>query len=100
MPNKHIEEVELPRGTVEKDPKLAKQLAKAEERKSTIGLVVGLICIVAGVIIIYAGVEGSIDWTFKAVGLESKLAKASPGVVLAVVGAIIIWITKFRYVVK
>jgi hypothetical protein len=50
--------------------------------------------------LIYAGVEGSIDWSLKGIGLESKLAKASPGVVLAVIGAIVIGFTRFRFIVK
>jgi hypothetical protein len=100
MADKHVEEVELPKKAIEQNPELARDLARAERAKSTFGLVIGLICVVGGLALIYAGVEGSIAWTFKGVGFESKLAKASPGVILAVVGVIIIWITRFRYIVK
>jgi uncharacterized protein YjeT (DUF2065 family) len=100
MADKNIEEVILPKQTVEQNPELARQLAREEAKKSTFGLVIGLICLVAGLVLIYAGVEGSIDWTLKGIGLESKLAKASPGALLFVVGVIIIWITRFSYVVK
>jgi hypothetical protein len=100
MADKKIEEVELSQKFAEQNPELARDLAKREGSKSTLGLVIGLICVVGGIALIYAGVEGSIDWTLKVMGLESKLAKASPGVVLSVAGVIIIWITRFRYIVK
>ena len=100
MADKRIEEVEVTENVVREHPELAKQLAKGEQQKSTFGLVIGLICVVGGLALIYAGVEGSIDWTLKGMGLESKLAKASPGVILFLVGLYIIWITRFRYIVK
>jgi len=100
MAEKHVEEVELPKGVAEQNPELAKDLARREGVKSTLGLIVGLICVVGGLALIYAGVEGSIDWTLKAAGLESKLAKASPGVIMVVAGVIIIVATRFRYIVR
>ena len=100
MADKYIEEVELPQESLEKTKELAERILKAEEKKTTIGLIIGLICIVAGIILILLGVDGSIDWTLKGMGLESNLAKASPGVVLAVIGLIIIWVTRFSFKIK
>ena len=100
MADKHAEEVELTRQTVEQNPGLARDLAKREGNKAIFGLIIGLICVVGGLVLIYAGVEGSIDWSLKALGLESKLAKASPGALAIVAGVIIIWFTRFSYKVK
>jgi hypothetical protein len=100
MADKYIEEVQLPTKTVDENPELARELARWEGIKSTLGLIIGLICVVGGLALIYAGVEGSIDWSLKGMGLESKLAKASPGVVLTVIGAIVIGFTRFRFIVK
>jgi hypothetical protein len=62
---------------------------------SIIGLVLGLICILLGAFLCYAGITGTSDWTIKLFGLESNLFKATPGVILFVIGFLVIWLTKY-----
>jgi hypothetical protein len=100
MADKHVEEVILPKKTAEQNSRLALNLVQWEGIKAIFGLVIGLICVVGGLALIYAGVEGSIDWSLKGLGLESKLAKASPGALVIVAGVVIIWVTRFSYKVK
>ena len=59
-----------------------------------LGLILGLTCIVAGTILGLHGVAGSTSWTAKALGLESSINDAAPGVVLFVVGLFYVWITR------
>lgn len=54
------------------------------------GLVISLVCIVAGAIMIFKGLNGSFDWAFKeAHTFETKLTNASPGIGFALFGVII-----------
>jgi hypothetical protein len=65
-----------------------------EYRYSRLGLVLGLICILAGVALFVNGVAGTTNWTVEVMGLSWKLNDAAPGAVLAAVGVLIIWLTK------
>lgn len=63
---------------------------------SMTGLVLGLTCIVGGIILFLHGVAGPASgWTVKFLGLESNISDAAPGVILFVVGFFIVLITKF-----
>ena len=59
-----------------------------------LGLVLGLACIIGGIILGLNGVGGATSWTAKLLGLESQINDAAPGVVLFIVGVFYVWITK------
>jgi hypothetical protein len=65
---------------------------------SILGLLLGLACIVGGILLFFHGVTGSASWTAKFIGAESKLSDAAPGVVLFVVGGLIVFVTRFRFI--
>jgi hypothetical protein len=65
MTEKRVEEVIIGKKTAAQNQALARQLAEAEQRKSTIGFIIGALCLAAGVWMIITGIDGSIDWTFK-----------------------------------
>jgi hypothetical protein len=63
---------------------------------SVIGLVVGLACILTGLVLGLAGVTGHTTFTASLLGLSTNLTDAAPGVVVFVVGIFMVWITKFK----
>ena len=67
---------------------------------SLLGLVLGLACILGGIILCLHGVVGSTNWTAKFLGAESKISDAAPGVILYIVGFFIVWITRFSVMVQ
>ena len=58
------------------------------------GLILGLSCIVGGVVLGLNGVAGSTSWSAKLLALESQINDAAPGVVLFIVGIFLVRITK------
>ncbi len=60
------------------------------------GLVVGVICVIAGLALFLNGVTGSTSWTARVLGAESKLSDAAPGVVFGILGFFIIYVTRYR----
>jgi hypothetical protein len=73
---------------------LAHRVIGLEYIYGMLGLVLGLTCILGGVILGLRGVTGSTSWTAKAVRLSSNVNDATPGVVLFIVGIFLVWITK------
>jgi hypothetical protein len=63
---------------------------------SIIGLVLGLVCIITGAALFFAGVVGATSWTASLLGLQSKVTDAAPGSVLFIVGLFVVWATRFR----
>ncbi len=59
------------------------------------GLVLGLACVIGGMVLLIHGIAGSTNWTAKILGLESEISDAAPGTLLFVVGVLIVWITRF-----
>lgn len=57
---------------------------------SLCGLIVGLVCIVEGIMLFLHGVAGETGWTAKTLGAESQLSDAAPGVVLFLVGLVVL----------
>lgn len=71
------------------------QAIAGEYRYAMLGLVLGMACIIGGVILCLNGVAGSTSWTAKLFGLfQSKINDAAPGVVLFVVGIFFVVATK------
>jgi hypothetical protein len=61
-----------------------------------LGISLGALFCVAGFVLIVLGLSGSIEWVFEATNFKSKISNASPGVMLALMGMIIIWRYKPR----
>jgi hypothetical protein len=67
---------------------------------SLAGLVLGLVCVIGGIILFLHGVTGSTSWTAKFIGLESNISDAAPGAILFIVGLFVVWITRFDIKVR
>ena|ERR1700688_4288640 len=63
---------------------------------TVIGLVVGTILCLGGLAIVIMGFTGSITWLVQGAGLSSKLYNASPGVMFAAFGLVVLWRFKPR----
>jgi hypothetical protein len=59
------------------------------------GLILGIICIIGGVLLFLNGVTGSSSWTAKILGNESNLTDAAPGAILFIVGLFVIIATRY-----
>jgi len=62
---------------------------------SLAGLVLGLVCIIGGIVLFFNNITGSTSWVAKIIGLNSSVTNAAPGAVLFIVGLFIVYITKF-----
>ena len=67
---------------------------------SLAGLLLGLACIVGGILLFFHGVSGSSSWVGEVIGVKSKLSDAAPGTVLFVVGLAVVWLTRFAVRVR
>ena len=76
------------------------RLATLQLIYSLSGLVVGLACIVGGIVLFFHGVAGSSSWVGEFIGVQSKLSDAAPGTVLFVVGLVVVWLTRFAVRVR
>jgi hypothetical protein len=52
---------------------------------------IGGLVLLGGIILSLLGISGSIEWLVEAGGVTSKLTNASPGIVIATIGAAILW---------
>ena len=59
------------------------------------GLVVGLACVIGGIVLFLHGVTGSITWIAEFLKLKSKVTDAAPGAILFIVGLFVVWVTRF-----
>ncbi len=67
---------------------------------SLAGLLLGLACVIGGIVLFFHGVAGSSSWVGEFIGVRSKLSDAAPGTVLFVVGLAIVWLTRFAVRVR
>ena len=79
------------------DPDTQTTLAKFQLIYSVVGLVLGLICIIGGIILFLNGVAGSTSWTASMFRAESKISDAAPGAVLFIVGLFVVFVTRYRF---
>jgi hypothetical protein len=82
----------------ERHPKTVERLSKHQLIYSVLGLVLGLSCVIGGVVLFLHGVVGSTSWTARILGAESHISDAAPGAVLFIVGLFFVLVT--RYVLK
>lgn len=82
------------------DPKTYQHLGSYNFIYAVLGLVLGLVCIIGGIVLFLNGVVGSTSWTAKILGAESNISDAAPGVVLFIVGLFVVFVTKFDVKVK
>lgn len=83
-----------------KDPHTYQEFARLHFIYSLSGLVLGLACVLGGMVLCLHGVVGSTSWTTKFVDAESNISDATPGVVLFVVGLFVVWVTRFSVKVQ
>jgi membrane protein implicated in regulation of membrane protease activity len=76
------------------------RLAMLQLVYSIAGLLLGLTCIVGGILLFFHGVTGSSSWVGQFIGLQSKLSDAAPGTVLFVAGVAIVYLTRFEVRVR
>src|SRR6266513_3096865 len=67
---------------------------------SLAGLLLGLACVIGGIVLFFHGVAGASSWVGEFIGVKSKLSDAAPGTVLFVVGLAIVWLTRFAVRVR
>lgn len=60
------------------------------------GLVLGVVCMVGGVVLFLNGVAGSSRWTAKMLGGDSTLTDAAPGAILFDVGLLAVFLTRYK----
>ena len=60
------------------------------------GLILGLACIIGGIILFLRGVTGSTSWTARFIGAESSITDAAPGAILFIVGLFMVFVTRFN----
>ena len=83
-----------------KDPSTFRRFAHLHLIYSLAGLVLGLACILGGIVLALHGITGSTSWTASFIGTTSEISDAGPGVVLFVVGLFIVWVTRFSIAVQ
>jgi hypothetical protein len=67
---------------------------------SMTGLILGLICMIGGIILFLNGVSGATSWTAKILGSESIITDAAPGAILFIVGLFIVIATRYSAKIK
>jgi len=75
---------------------LKKSFLAHEYQHGKIGLFSAVLCILGGVVLGLAGIVGHTSWTAKALGFESQITDAGPGVVLFIVGLFLTFFTRPR----
>jgi hypothetical protein len=77
------------------DDRTLRLLSRYQLLYSLCGLGVGLGCVVGGLLLLLNGITGTTSWTARALGAESQISDAAPGVVLFVIGLFIVVVTRF-----
>jgi nitrate reductase gamma subunit len=82
------------------DPATYQKFSAYQLIYSICGLILGLACVLGGIVLFLHGVTGSTSWTAKMVGAESQISDAAPGAVLFIVGLFVVLITRFTIKVR
>jgi hypothetical protein len=75
---------------------LNKIILEGERSSARNGLIVGLVVILVGVALLIVGVTGTVDITFASGGTNGHLVTSALGIVVALIGAGIIYVTRYR----
>ncbi len=67
---------------------------------SIAGLVLGLACVIGGLVLFLFGVTGSTSWTARFLGAKSQITDAAPGAVLFIVGLFTVFFTRYVLTVR
>lgn len=78
------------------DPRTYRLLSLYQFVYSLCGLVLGLACLLGGIILFLNGVAGAASWTGRFLGVETNLSDAAPGAMLFVVGLFVVVATRFN----
>lgn len=100
MPLEQVNWLHLVIGALELPPNPGERhfwgrLATLQLIYSLAGLVLGLACVVGGILLFFHGVAGSTSWVGGVIGIQGKLSDAAPGTVLFVVGLLVVFLTRF-----
>ena len=63
---------------------------------SMTGLVLGLLCMIGGIVLFLYGVSGASSWSARILGSESNLTDAAPGALLFLVGLFGVIATRYK----
>lgn len=99
MKNNNQEEQPLFSVSISKDTDIETQnrLIEAEYRQSKTGLIVGMLCIIIGAALSIMIALNNIEVFIKTNGIEAKIYNASPGIIFAAIGLIIIITTRAKF---
>lgn len=97
-PNKNVdfrpELIQIPSAV--EDPEVWRGAVKYQFWYSVLGLVLGLACIISGVVLFLHGIVATTkSWTTSILGLKNSVSDVPAGVVVFIVGMIIVFITRF-----
>ena len=63
---------------------------------SVSGLVSGTLLFIAGLLTVFWRRTGRVEWVLQVGRMQMTLSTTVPGIVLAIVGLLVIWITRFN----
>src|SRR6266851_5731099 len=82
------------------DRKASPKPSKHQLVYSIAGLVLGLACVIGGLVLFLFGVTGSTSWTARFLGAKSQITDAAPGAVLFIVGLFTVFFTRYVLTVR
>ena len=91
---KHLfETIEIP---ADIDPYLVRKFAHQHFVYSLLGLIIGLICVIFGIILIIGGYGASTNFVIKLLDAKAELSDAIPGTILFIIGIFFVLATRYN----
>lgn len=93
-PQPHYEQIVVDHDAFMRLVELANERSEASTvylYATLLGIAVGAMVFVGGFVLAVLGLAGAIEWIVEAGSASSRLSNASPGVVFAVAGMVILW---------
>ena len=56
-----------------------------------LSMISGITMIIAGVVFMALGLNGNVEWIVEATDFQSRMINASPGLILAIAGGLLVW---------
>jgi hypothetical protein len=88
-----VEEIRLP---PDAPPQTVDRAIRSTQLIALIGLLVGSIIILAGIVLLLLGLTSNVELTVAGEGVSAKVQTASVGVVVALIGLAVVWLTRQR----